>query len=50
MHDVCIVGGGVVGIACLRELTRRGYRCVLLEKNPDFLMGASGGNSGKYVF
>ena len=29
--DVLIIGGGMAGILCLRELTDRGVDCVLLE-------------------
>ena len=29
--DVVIVGGGLAGILCLKELTDRGVDCVLLE-------------------
>ncbi|MBI2723634.1 MAG: glycine oxidase ThiO [Chloroflexi bacterium] len=31
MSDVAIVGGGIVGLACARELARRGARLTLLE-------------------
>ena len=42
--DVAVVGGGVVGCAILHELTKNGYRVVLLEKNADLISGASSGN------
>ncbi len=29
--DVVIVGGGLAGVLCLKELTDRGVDCVLLE-------------------
>ena len=29
--DVVIVGGGLAGVLCLKELTERGVDCVLLE-------------------
>ena len=44
--DVCIIGGGVVGLAVLRELTMRGARVALVERTPDLVDGASGRNSG----
>lgn len=43
--DVAIIGAGVVGCAILRELTLAGLSCVLLERGPDILCGASKGNS-----
>ena len=45
VHDVAVIGGGVVGCAILRRLTLDGLRCVLLEKGADILSGASKGNS-----
>ena len=32
-HDVAIVGGGVIGVACALELARRGARVVVLERD-----------------
>ena len=31
MHDVVIIGAGLGGLCCARELTRRGQHCLLLE-------------------
>lgn len=31
--DAVIIGAGVVGLACARELTRRGIKCVVLERH-----------------
>ena len=45
IHDVAIIGGGVVGCAILRRLAGGGLRCILLEKGTDILSGASKGNS-----
>ena len=45
VHDVAVIGGGVVGCAILRRLALGGLRCVLLEKGADILSGASKGNS-----
>jgi glycerol-3-phosphate dehydrogenase len=44
--DVAVVGGGVVGCAVLRELSRYGLKLLLLEKEPDLAEGISKGNSG----
>jgi glycerol-3-phosphate dehydrogenase len=44
-HDVAVIGGGVVGCAILRRLAAGGADCILLEKAPDILAGASKGNS-----
>jgi glycerol-3-phosphate dehydrogenase len=43
--DIAIIGGGVVGLAILRRLAMAGYKCLLLERGPDILSGASKGNS-----
>lgn len=43
--DVAIIGAGVVGCAILREFTLAGLSCILLERGPDILCGASKGNS-----
>ncbi|KAH9488801.1 hypothetical protein Btru_064819 [Bulinus truncatus] len=45
-YDVAIIGGGVVGCALLFELSRKGYSCILLEKNQHIMSEASAGNSG----
>ena len=34
MHDVAIVGGGIVGLATARELALRGLKVVVLEREP----------------
>ena len=44
--DVAVIGGGVVGCAVLRELSRYRIRLVLLEKESDLCEGVSKGNSG----
>lgn len=43
--DVAVIGGGVVGCAVLRALTLAGLKCLLLERGPDLLAGASKANS-----
>lgn len=43
--DAAIIGGGVVGCAVLRALTLAGLNCLLLERGPDLLSGASKANS-----
>ena len=45
-YDVLVVGGGVVGCAIARELSRYRVRAALLEKDADVGMGASCRNSG----
>ena len=47
VHDVLVIGGGVVGLAVLRASTLAGYcNCVVLEQQDDLLHWASGSNSG----
>jgi glycerol-3-phosphate dehydrogenase len=45
-YDVAVIGGGVVGCAVLRELSRYDLRLLLLEKEADLAEGISKGNSG----
>lgn len=45
MPDVVVVGGGVIGCACARELARAGMRVTLVER-ADLAAGASGRNHG----
>ena len=44
--DVAVIGGGVVGCAVLRELSRYDLKLLLLEKETDVAEGISKGNSG----
>lgn len=44
--DVVIVGGGIVGTAIARELSRYRLRIILAEKEDDVAMGTSKANSG----
>jgi len=46
VYDLVVVGGGVVGLAILRAATLAGWKCALVEKEPDLLCWASGTNSG----
>ncbi|MCP5367734.1 MAG: NAD(P)/FAD-dependent oxidoreductase [Hyphomicrobiales bacterium] len=46
MYDVAILGGGIVGCAIARELTRYRLRLVLLEKECEVGFGTSKSNSG----
>ena len=43
--DVLIIGGGAVGCAIARELSRYDLRIALLEKEADVAAGTSGRNS-----
>ncbi len=43
--DVLVIGGGVVGCAILRELTRYDVAVTLLERQPDICDGTSKANS-----
>ncbi len=45
LHDVAIIGAGVVGCAIARAFAIRGWRTVVVEKAADILEGASKGNS-----
>lgn len=44
--DVCVVGGGIVGLAAARELQRRGAAVVVLERAPALATHQSGHSSG----
>ena len=44
--DVVVVGGGVIGTAIARELSRYSLNIILIEKEDDVAMGTSKGNSG----
>ncbi|MFW6301752.1 MAG: NAD(P)/FAD-dependent oxidoreductase [Bacillota bacterium] len=46
MYDIAIIGGGVVGTAIARELSKYELNTVLLEKESDVSTGASKANSG----
>jgi glycerol-3-phosphate dehydrogenase len=46
VYDVAVIGGGVVGCAVLRELSRYDLRLILLERESDLSEGISKGNSG----
>jgi len=45
--DIVVIGGGITGAAVLREASRSGLKCLLLEQR-DFAWGASS-RSGKWV-
>ena len=44
--DVLVVGGGAIGVASALELTRRGARVTLLERDSQLAAGCSAGNAG----
>jgi glycerol-3-phosphate dehydrogenase len=44
-HDICVIGGGVVGLAAFRRFSMAGLKVVLVERAADILAGASKGNS-----
>jgi glycerol-3-phosphate dehydrogenase len=46
VYDVVVIGGGVVGCAILRELSRYDLRLLLLERETDLAEGITKGNSG----
>lgn len=46
MFNIAIIGGGVIGGACFRELTKYKGKFCLLEKEDDVCMGQSKANSG----
>lgn len=46
MYQVIVIGGGVIGGALLRELTKYCLSVCLLEKSADVCMGQSRANSG----
>ncbi len=43
---MCVIGGGVVGVATTLALVRRGVSVTLLEAEPELGLAASGTNSG----
>ncbi len=43
--DVVVIGGGIVGCAILRELSKYDLKSVLLEKEPDIAIGTTKANS-----
>lgn len=45
-YDVAVIGGGVIGCAVTRELSRRKLRICLIEKGEDVCSGTSKANSG----
>mmetsp|Transcript_13411 Transcript_13411/g.19733 ORF Transcript_13411/g.19733 Transcript_13411/m.19733 type:complete len:504 (-) Transcript_13411:40-1551(-) len=47
LYDVCIIGGGVVGLGILRAATLQGWKAVVVERKPHIVSSAaSAGNSG----
>ena len=46
LYDVCIIGGGVVGLNISREISRYRLRACVIEKEADVGRGCSKANSG----
>lgn len=46
VYDVIVIGGGVIGASVLREATRKGCKAILVERETDLFVWASGSNSG----
>ena len=46
LYDIIIIGGGVVGCAIARHLSRFNLKIALLEKEADIAMGTTKANSG----
>ena len=46
IYDIAVIGGGVIGGAILRELSKYELKICLLEKENDVCMGQSKANSG----
>jgi glycerol-3-phosphate dehydrogenase len=46
LYDIVVIGGGVVGCAVLRELSRYGLKLMLLERASDVAEGVTKANSG----
>jgi len=46
MYDVVIIGGGIVGVATARELSRYHLKVLLIERGADVAVGATKANSG----
>lgn len=44
--DVLVIGGGIIGCAILRELTKYKLNCILVEKEEDVALHASSRNDG----
>ena len=43
--DVVVIGGGIIGTAILRELSKYALNCILVEKEPDVALGTTKANS-----
>ena len=46
MYDIAVIGGGVIGGAILRELSKYTAKTIMLEKSSDVCYGQSRANSG----
>ena len=48
-YDVLIIGGGVVGTAVARELSRYHLRIALLEKETELAFGVQNPTAGSFI-
>ncbi|MCL2361250.1 MAG: NAD(P)/FAD-dependent oxidoreductase [Defluviitaleaceae bacterium] len=46
MYDIIIIGGGIIGCATARELSRYDFNILLVERGTDIACGATKANSG----
>jgi len=46
MHDIIIIGGGIIGCATARELSRYRLKILVIERGADIAIGATKANSG----
>lgn len=46
MYDIAVIGGGVIGGAILKELSKYNAKTIILEKSSDVCCGQSRANSG----
>ena len=49
--DICVVGGGIIGLATARELNKRhpDLKLTVVEKENELALHQSGSNSGNFI-